>query len=58
MERELIKAYCDICGKDITRTMKFYINGTRMCYDCIEEYDKRSREERRLRRNERLKTGR
>lgn len=31
------KAYCSICGADITRSMKFYDNmANRYCYDCYQ----------------------
>ena len=34
---------CDICGADVTRSMKFYPNGIRggrFCYDCYEKWGK------------------
>lgn len=31
------KLLCLNCGKDITRTMKFYIHNKPYCYDCAEK---------------------
>lgn len=38
------KAYCSICGADITRSMKFHDNmANRYCYDCYQAMKARSK---------------
>lgn len=36
------RCFCSICGRDITRTMKFYDHEmNRYCYDCFQQREKK-----------------
>lgn len=43
------KVFCKRCGRDITKSYKFYIDGEAFCYDCADLQTKKRKKEKKPR---------